>query len=247
MMKAVQTYAVDGEGRGKNHCVCDMCISRLSSMCSVLKPNELHKLNEITDHISIDAKNIVCEEGDNAEFLYNIVDGCVRISKMLADGRRQIIGFLVPGDFFGLSSSNGYGYSAETITDVQLCRMPREKLFKKFAEFPALGNKVLDMTKIELHGAQNHMLLLGRKMAKEKLCSFILTMSEKTGQIDNMPEDQVYLPMSRSDIADYLGLTIETVSRQFTILVKDKLIALEDNIHVRILEKERLRQISSGE
>lgn len=246
-MNLMQSCANDGDYSDKDPFQCEMCISRHSSMCSALKPSELNRLSEITDHINLSPKNIVCEEGDQAEHLYNLVEGCIRVSKMLSDGRRQIIGFLFPGDLFGLTSADGYGYSAEPITEVHLCRMPRAKLLEKFQEFPALGRKILDLINFELQGAQNHMLLLGRKNAREKLCSFILSMAEKSTQMDEIEDGIVYLPMSRSDIADYLGLTIETVSRQFTILVKDKLIKLEDNIHVRLLDREQLEIISSGE
>lgn len=169
------------------------------------------------------------------------------MSKMLADGRRQVIGFLFPGDFFGLACAKGYSYSAESITEVEICRMPRDKVIRKFDEIPALGQKVLDIIRTELENTQDQMLLLGRKTAKEKLCSFLLVMKKKSCRLENIIKDQAYLPMSRSDIADYLGLTIETVSRQFTILVKEKLISLEGSSIVKILNEDRMTIIASGD
>lgn len=226
---------------------CDQCVARFVSMCSALEENELDDIANISKNMAIKSKQQICAEGDVAEHLYNIKSGCVRISKMLADGRRQIIGFLFAGEFFGLACSNGYSYSAETVTDVELCRMPRYQLIEKFSELPALGQKVLNITNTELQRTQDQMLLLGRKKAKEKLVSFLLNLKEKSTVSLTEKSNEIYLPMSRSDIADYLGLTIETVSRQFTILGKEKLISLKENQLVEILELNQLQRIASGE
>lgn len=226
---------------------CDSCISRHISMCSVLKENEIHHMNSITDHVEKKAKEAICAEGDLADYVYNIQDGCVRISKMLPDGRRQVIGFLFAGDFFGLACAQGYSYSAEAITNVKLCRMPRDKILHKFNEFPKLGQKVFDIIRKDLQGTHDLMLLLGRKKANEKLCSFLLNLAEKSRHSGIISNDRVFLPMSRSDIADFLGLTIETVSRQFTILAKDKLILLEDNDYIAFLDEDHMKLIASGE
>ena len=166
---------------------------------------------------------------------------------MLADWRRQITGFLFAGDFFGLACNSRYSYSVEAVTDVDLCRIPRTKIIQKFHEMPTLGQKVFELTRTELQSAQEQMLLLGRKTAKEKLCSFLLAMHQKPKLIEGMLDNQVYLPMSRSDIADYLGLTIETVSRQFTLLSKDGVIELDGNSIATILSQERLCSIAACE
>ncbi len=226
---------------------CEQCVSRHVSMCSVLEDAELHTIADISKTIETKAKQQVCAEGEAAEHLFNIKKGCIRISKMLADGRRQIIGFLFPGDFFGLACSNGYSYTAETITDAELCRMPRSEIIAKFSELPALGEKVLNITHTELQKTQDQMLLLGRKRAKEKLVSFLLNIWHKSPASETNADHEIYLPMSRSDIADYLGLTIETVSRQFTQLSKDKLISITENQFVKILDLRKLERIASGE
>ncbi len=224
---------------------CNQCIARHVSMCSVLKDSEVSTISEISKCFSLHPKQLVCAEGDQANYLFTIQTGCIRLSKMLSDGRRQIIDFLFPGEFFGLACANGYTCSAETITDVNLCRMPRTQIFEKFIELPVLGQKVLDITRTELQASQDQMLLLGRKSAKEKLCSFLLSMSDKSNPISHVPDGFIYLPMSRSDIADYLGLTIETISRQFTILSKEKIISLEENHYIKIIDEDRMRLIAS--
>lgn len=224
---------------------CDQCIAKYVSMCSVLEENELNDIAGISRNIHIIAKQQICAEGETAEYLFNLKSGCVRISKMLADGRRQIIGFLFPGEFFGLACSNGYSYTAETITDAELCRMPRTDIIKKFSDIPKLGQKVLNITHAELQRTQDQMLLLGRKSAKEKLATFLLNLMDKSIK-DHDSNKKIYLPMCRSDIADYLGLTIETVSRQFTILGKENLISLSDSQFVEILNLDKLNRIASG-
>ena len=226
---------------------CDKCVARNVSMCSVLDDQEIVSLSDISNCMQLSPSTIICAEGDDADHLFNIQEGCVRASKMLSDGRRQIIGFFFPGEFFGLACANGYTYTCESITEVRLCRMPRPQILQKFKDIPKLGQKVLDITRIELQSTQDQMLLLGRKSAKEKLCSFLISIADKSHHIRHIQDDTIYLPMSRSDIADYLGLTIETISRQFTILSKEGLISLSENCFVKILDVDRLKNIASCE
>ncbi|MEZ5757563.1 MAG: helix-turn-helix domain-containing protein [Emcibacteraceae bacterium] len=229
-----------------NMTFCEKCIGRTVSMCSALNGNEIKLLSDASIKISKRSKQVICAEGELAEYLYNVQSGCVRISKMLSDGRRQVIDFLFPGDYFGLACNSGYNYSAETITDVNLCRMPRNVILEKIKEIPAFGKKILDITIHELLETQEQRLLLGRKSAKERLCSFLLTINARTSKVDFIKKNHILLPMSRADIADYLGLTIETVSRQFTILAKDNIISLENSPLVRIIDIEELKLIASG-
>jgi CRP/FNR family transcriptional regulator, anaerobic regulatory protein len=133
---------------------CDHCIVRHISMCSVLQEDEIKELSKISSDIIKTSKQTIFSEGDDADYLYNIWEGCVRIIKMLTDGRRQIIGFLFAGDFFGLACNTGYSYSVEAVTNVDLCRIPRTKILQKFHEMPALGQKVFDATRTELQSAQ---------------------------------------------------------------------------------------------
>jgi CRP/FNR family transcriptional regulator len=225
---------------------CDQCVAKYVSMCSALEEHELSDVADFSKNMKIKPKQLVCAEGEIAEHMFNIKSGCIRISKMLKDGRRQIIGFLFPGEFFGLACSAGYSYTAETITASELCRMPRRELIEKFTKFPKLGQKVLSITYTELQRTQDQMLLLGRKNAKEKLVTFLLNLRNKS-IINRNNKSEVFLPMSRSDIADYLGLTIETVSRQFTILSKERIISLSENQFVEILDWDQLKLIASGE
>jgi CRP/FNR family transcriptional regulator len=142
--------------------------------------------------------------------------------KLLADGRRQVVGFLVPGDFLGLAFGRTYVHTAEAITPVAACRFPRARFMGLLEEFPALERDILSRTSNELAAAQRQMLLLGRKTARERLASFLVDLAERS-DADGGPLE---LPMGRADIADHLGLTIETVSRTFTGLRREGVIDL---------------------
>ena len=163
----------------------------------------------------------------------------------MGDGRRQITGFLFAGDFLGLIHNEAYAYSAEALVPTKLCRFPRRRLEALLAEIPHLEQRLLAMASHELAAGQDQMMLLGRKSARERFVSFILTMSDSAKR-HGRPGDPVFLAMSRSDIADYLGLTTETVSRTFTSLKKQRLIELLDEKRIRLSKMSVLREITEG-
>ena len=229
-----------------NGTLCDGCVSKHISLCNVMDQNNLGILSGISTNLRKKAKQIICSETDKAEYLYNIRSGAVRISKMLPDGRRQITSFLFPGDFFGLSCKDQHSYTAEALTNLEICRFPRKKIMGLFRDFPELNERVFDMTRTELDSTHARMLLLGRKTATEKLCSFLLNMKAQPSLLNEMANDEVDLPMSRSDIADYLGLTVETVSRQFTNLSKLGLIQQGGPHRISLKNIESLSVIAAG-
>jgi len=152
---------------------------------------------------------------------------------LLQDGRRQITGFLAPGDFLGLAARQTYAYSAEAITEADLCRFKVGELETLLEEMPPVRERLYEIANDELAAAQEQMLCLGRKTAKERVASFLISqLRHGAGCDDGAAEFD--LPMSRSDIADYLGLTIETVSRTFTALREEGLIGLPATHHISI-------------
>jgi CRP/FNR family nitrogen fixation transcriptional regulator len=151
-------------------------------------------------------------EEEPAEYLYKLVSGAVRTYKVLADGRRQIGAFYLPGDVFGLESGDRHAFSAEAISDVRVIVVKRSALDSAAARDATVAQQLWSITAGELRRAQEHFLAL-IKTAEERVAGFLLEMAER------MPfGNQIELPMSRQDIADYLGLTIETVSRTMTHL-----------------------------
>jgi CRP/FNR family transcriptional regulator len=169
----------------------------------------------------------------------------VRLSKSTPDGRRQVVDFLIEGEFFGISSDRCYGYSVEAIARTTLVRYARARLEAAIEAQPDLARRLFGIACAELQRARQHLLLLGRKSADEKIASFLLTLALRLDP-EGDALDALQLPMSRQDMADYLGLTIETVSRTLTRLRRDGLIALPTPQHVLLLRPERLRDLAEG-
>ena len=179
-------------------------------------------------------------EGDRAGFFYKVVSGAVRTSKLLSDGRRQIDAFHLPGDIFGLEAGEEHRFSAEAVGEATVIAYRRcgpDALAQSDAAF---SRDVVAAMMRSLERAQNHMLLLGRKSALEKIATFLLDLSAR------LEEDQVDLPMSRTDIADHLGLTIETVSRSLTQLERAGVIGLPAHRRSIVLrDKAALRRLDA--
>jgi len=225
---------------------CEACAARILAFCNVLSDPDLEKLTTIMTETKMEPGQAIIYEGDEANHAFNVTDGVVRVSKMLPDGRRQITGFLFPGDFLGLAHHDAYAYTAEAITPIRLCRFKRDKLINLFDELPHLEKRMLGMAADELVIAQDQILLLGRKTARERVVSFFTLMSNqarKRGESGNPIE----LAMSRSDIADFLGLTIETVSRTITKLAKDGVVELPTSNTVVMINADRIEIIEQGD
>ena len=224
---------------------CGACAVRHMALCAVLEPDELSEMSSITTSIELCPGDPLFDEAEPADHMFNVTAGSMKIYKLLADGRRQVTGFLFPGDFLGLAHDSNYAYSAEAVTHVTLCRFPRRKLEALLHRFPKLETRLLSMAGHELAAAQEQMVVLGRKTAKEKIASFLLSLGRQAarrGQSDN----PVAVPMSRADIGDYLGLTTETVSRTFTQLKSNGAIRLHSAGKVELLDREGLEALAEG-
>ncbi|HQF30599.1 MAG TPA: helix-turn-helix domain-containing protein [Hyphomicrobiales bacterium] len=178
-------------------------------------------------------------EGDRAERLFEITDGAVMLYKLLPDGRRQVVEILGEGSLFGLQASDLYDCSAETLTPVRLRAIDRHDL----EAIPDLLGHINQCLLGQLQTMHDHAVLLGRKSAFERVTSFLMRFVPKRGEVgcagpakDGPDEKVVVLAMTRQEIADYLGLTIETVSRVFSDLRRRGLIAAEKHDRVRILD-----------
>lgn len=222
---------------------CETCPVRDQAICSVLTNDELKELNAITTAVNLSSNGVVFYEEDENTYLFNVVSGAVRLVKLLPDGRRQVTGFLFPGDFLGLSIADTYAYSAEALTRTSLCRFDRAKLVKLLERFPKLEHRLLELASNELAEAQAQMLMLGRKTATERLASTIIRLSERIGRPSN-DGTIIELPMKREDLADYTGLTTETVSRTFTEFRDDGVLGLRDARHIHVTEPEKLAAIA---
>lgn len=178
-------------------------------------------------------------EGEGAGYVYKIVSGVVRVSKLLPDGRRQISAFHLPGDMFGFEVDDMHHVSAEAIGPVKVLAYKWRSLLsaKSSSDFV---HELLNRTMVGLRQTQDHLLLLGRKNALERLAAFLIEMTRRTGS-----DRSLHLAMPRHDIADYLGLTLETVSRMFAELKDAGIIKLESARQVSVLDMSKLEDMAA--
>ena len=218
---------------------CADCGAR-HGLCATVRAADLGRFATMRSTQSVAGGTTFADEGEAALNVFSVTSGTVRLFKLLPDGRRQIVGFLLPGDLFGFTPGESYTASAEAVDEVTLCRVPRRQLERALVEFPGMERQLLDLVARELAAAQDQMLLLGRKTAHERVASFLLGLDRRTGE-----KGWIDLPMTRTDIADYLGLTTETVSRVFTVLKGSGCIALAGS-KVRIADPEALAELADG-
>ncbi len=188
--------------------------------------------------------SVVFWEGDAAKSVFEVVDGTLRVYRILHDGRRVILGFVCPGDLLGVSLRGHYLYTVEAITPVEVRRLPKHRLESLSEREPHLNEQLFSKLCDEMAAAQDQMVLLSRRSADEKLAGFFLLMArgqvQKRGMI-------IELPMTRLDIADYLGMTIETVSRTITKLAGCDVIATVGRHSISLLNMNALVVLAGGE
>lgn len=171
-------------------------------------------------------------EGENAEYVYRVVSGAVRTIRFSSDGRRQILNFYLPGDVFGLEGGKQHTLSAEAVADCDLSLVRRSLIDTAAKQDAGAAQAVIGMMQRQLQNAQEHALVLGRRGAGERVAAFLLQLADRV-----TAQCEIDLPMSRADIADYLALTIETVSRAFTQMERDHTIALPSSRHVVVRDR----------
>jgi CRP-like cAMP-binding protein len=178
-------------------------------------------------------------ENEPAEYLYKVVSGTVRTYKVLVDGRRQIGAFYLPGDIFGLETGDEHGFSAEAITDCKIVVIKRSTVMALAAKDNDIARQLWALTARELHRMQNHIMVLV-KSAQERVAGFLLEMSDRAAG-----GSAIELSMSRQDIADYLGLTIETVSRTLTLLEKSAAIEVPTSRRIVLRNRSALNRLNA--
>lgn len=221
---------------------CARCGARGTSVCAAVEDEDLARLAVHSQHVSLAPGQSFIEQDEPAEDFFIVTEGHAKLYTLMADGRRQVMEFVARGSFLGLAAVERYVFSAEAITPLRLCRFSHAGMRLLLAQFPALERRLLREASRELTRAQARMLLLGRKMAAERVASFLLE------QAAVCPGISVFaLPMTRSDIADYLGLTIETVSRTMSRLRHAGLIEIDQITHIRLMDRAALTALSVGE
>ena len=223
---------------------CNDCRIRSYSFCRCLLEGQLKEFSKISCERTFKDKQNIFLQQDEATSLYNITEGNVKIYQLLDDGRIQIIGFLYPGDFFGSYKNGKYNYSADSIGDVRTCVFEQKKLDDYLERNVTLAKELLNQTSHELTLAQDRMSVLGKLDAIERLSKFILNISLQRKRI-GWQNNPISIPMTRQDIADYLGLTIETVSREISKLKSTNIIKVISSKQIFINDMAKLTNLSS--
>jgi CRP/FNR family transcriptional regulator, anaerobic regulatory protein len=208
---------------------CTDCSVRQFSICAALDKAELRELEHLGRHVHFASSETVFAQEEMTTSFYNLLQGVMRLYKALPDGRRQIVGFALPGDFVGMTPSARHSFSGDAIGPVAICRFSRASFARFIEDKPHLLLRINELAVRELSQARDHMVLLGRRSAEEKVASFLISWRDRLVHLKGPlkgPLKTVPLPMSRQDIADFLGLTIETISRTFTKLERDRVIKI---------------------
>ena len=229
---------------------CSQCVVRNRAICAGLNAEELALLGQKSRKQLVKRGQTLAWEGDDAMVVANVVAGVLKLSLSTADGREQIVGVVFPSDFIGRPFGKESPYSVTAITDAEICVFP-SSTFNQFArEHPHLEHQLLQRTLVELDQARQWMMLLGKKTAEERIATLLLRISERMGEngcaIPLLDLDDFELPMDRQQMADILGLTIETVSRQLTRIKSSGVIALPDRRRVIINDRKALKYLAEA-
>lgn len=222
---------------------CAECPIRHRAVCARCETDELEKLEAIKYYRSYEAGQTIVWAGDNIDFVASVVTGVASLTQTMEDGRRQMVGLLLPSDFVGRPNRDAAPYDVTATTDVTLCCFRRVPFLEMMDTTPHIGQRLLEMTLDELDAAREWMLLLGRKTAREKIASFLSIIARRDSSAHGLTltrEVSFDLPLTREAMADYLGLTLETVSRQMSGLKKDGVIELQGKRRIVIPDFEVL-------
>jgi len=222
---------------------CGDCPIRHRAVCARCDVHELEVLDSMKYYRSFEAGQTIVWSGDRMEFVASVISGIATLSQTMEDGRRQMVGLLLPSDFVGRPGREFATYDVTATTDLVMCCFRKKPFEEMMAHTPHVQQRLLEMTLDELDAAREWMLLLGRKTAREKIASLLAIIARRDASLHLRQGNGAMtfeLPLTRDAMADYLGLTLETVSRQISALRKDDLISLEGKRRVTIADFDRL-------
>lgn len=203
---------------------CSDCPIRHRAVCARCDADELVLLNSIKTYRSFAAGDTICWRGEPLEFVASVVKGVATLSKTMEDGRTQTVGLLFPSDFIGRPGRTKIDFDVVAADEVTLCCFNRKQFEKLVEETPHISHRLMELALDELDAAREWMVLLGRKTAREKISTFVEMLCRRANHDYESAPHLVDLHMTRDQIADYLGLTLETVSRQFNALKKEGIV-----------------------
>jgi CRP/FNR family transcriptional regulator, anaerobic regulatory protein len=222
---------------------CETCGGRVAGLCRPLDPVALDEVSAEAEKLSLPARSTVFREGDPAGRVYTLIDGTAKLTRLLPDGKQQVVGF--PGDVIGYTARGEYPFDAELLTDARLCRLDRKRLEALLQRYPLLERRLLDLCVQELTATQEQLVTVGRKCAEARVAAFLLSLAEARRQ-RGAAGQVLEMPMTRADIADFLGLTLETVSRIFTSFRKRGWLREPVHLRVELLDVGALAALADG-
>lgn len=223
---------------------CKDCPIRHRAVCSQCEPHELALLEGIKFYRNYEAGQTIVWAGDDMGFVASVVRGTATLSKTLDDGRRQMVGLLLPSDFVGRPGRSLAPFDVVAVNDLTLCCFRRKPFEALMLATPHVAERLLDMTLDELDAARSWMLVLGRKTAREKIASLLAILAKREAKVaanKHKVSVQIDLPFTRETMADYLGLTLETVSRQISALKAEGIIVLDSARRLQVPDIHKLQ------
>ena len=224
---------------------CAHCQVRHLAVCSALSHDEMHALDALASQQLLGPGAVLARQGDPRRHVFTVTRGALRLVRLSPDGRRQVAGFALPGDFVGLSGAATHQHDIEALAETELCRFGTDAMQGLGTRFPQLQAKLLERACVELDSAREQMMALARMNPTERMADFLLKLAAQQARAGNAGPS-VVLPMPRADIADHLGLTVETVSRCLTTLRSRGLIALPETYRVDILDFAGLEALNAA-
>ncbi|MGB3146260.1 MAG: Crp/Fnr family transcriptional regulator [Paracoccaceae bacterium] len=229
---------------------CSGCQIRHRAVCSRCEPEELRQLDDIKFYRTFEAGQTLVWAGDKMDFVASVVTGVASLSQTMEDGRTQMVGLLLPSDFVGRPGRESAAFTVTAVTDLVMCCFRKKPFETLLAAIPHISHRLLEMTLDELDSAREWMVILGRKTAREKIASLLTIVARREASLrlgaaqKGMTFD---LPLTREAMANYLGLTLETVSRQVSALKNDGIVSLEGSRRVTILDYDRLLEAAGDD
>jgi|SRR5690606_1701260 len=229
--------------RRRLHGACAGCLVRELAPCSAIPADDVHALEELGGQARLAAGSVLVREGDPRREVHTVTGGMMRRTRLLPDGRRHVLAFVLPGDFIGFSRAPRYRHTIEAVTGATLCSFSVESVRKLCERYPAFEASLLAQACGELDVAGSYLMALARMNPVERLAAFLLDLSGRQHHRGGMLH-HADLPMTRADIADHLGLTIETVSRNFSRLKQEGALYFEHPHHIELRDPDRLRELA---
>ena len=234
------------DGLGADGDICMKCGSRSLGLCAPLDAAALDDVASEGERLTLEPRSPIFHQGDEAKSVYTLTEGMARLMRVLPDGRQAAIGFRFAGDILGFTHQAEHAFGAEMLTGGKICRMDRRRLELLFRRYPMLERRFLDLCTRELAQSQEHIMALGRFTAEERVAAFLLSLVDAQRRRNH--NGPVFdLPATRADIGEFLGLTLETVSRAISSFRRRDLIRLHGQNGVELLNEAALTALGTGE